>query len=122
MGQKGGQEIVGGLRPVCFVIATGGCGREPRFVTEPLMAEPVQLGWTDAQTLCGRERVELAGVEGVQNFLNVESGNTMDELFFSWRVRIECCPQARKVFRIELSLSRIQPGNKTAPVKLRGRS
>ena len=81
------------------------------------MAQPIKLGRTDMQALCGGERIELAGVEGAQNFLNVEGGNTMDELFFSWRVRIACGPQARKVFRIGLSLSPIQPGNKTASVK-----
>lgn len=80
--QKSGQKIVGGLRPARFVIATGGCGRESGLVTEPLMAKPVELGRTDVQTLCGREGVELAGVEGGQNFLDVESRNTMDELFF----------------------------------------
>ena len=82
MRQEAAQKIVGGLRPVRFVVAAGGSGREASFVTEPLMAQPVELGQTEAQTLCGRERVELARVEGGQNFLNVESWNTMGELFF----------------------------------------
>ncbi len=121
--QKGSQKIVGGLRPVNFVVAAGGSGREASFVTEPLMAQSVELGRTEAQTLCGRERVELARVEGGQNFLNVESWNTMGELFFFMEGETRVfSPQARKVFRIGLSLRRIQRGNKTASIKNRGRS
>lgn len=96
--QKTGQEIVGGLRPRCFVVAARGSGREAGFVTEPLMAKPVKLGRTEVEALRRRERVELAGVEGGQNLLHVESWHAVEQLFFSWKGRIECCPQARKSF------------------------
>ena len=47
MGKKTGQKIVSGLRPVRFVIAAGGNGREAIFLTEPPMAEAIELGLAD---------------------------------------------------------------------------
>lgn len=83
VGQESGQKIVSGFGPRRFAVATGGAESESVFVSQPLMAKPVELGRTDVQTLCGRERVELAGVEGRKNFLNVEGRDTVGELFFS---------------------------------------
>ncbi len=94
--------------PVGFVIATGGCGSEAIFMTKPLMAKAIKLSRTNIQTLRRRERIEWAGIEGGENFLNVNDRGAMDKLSFFITGRIECSPRARKVFRIEFSLRRIQ--------------
>jgi len=82
VGQTAGQEILCRLRPGSLVIAPGRLGREGGLVVEPLVAQAVELSGADMQALGGGQRVELAGVEGGQNFLNVKSWNTVDELFF----------------------------------------
>jgi hypothetical protein len=47
------------------------------------MAQTIQLGRAKVQTLGSTERIDLAGVEGGQNFLNVQGGDAMNELLFS---------------------------------------
>jgi len=89
VGQASGQEIMGDLGPGGFVVATGGPGCKPGLVTEPLMSQPIELGWADVQTLRRRQSVELAAIESGQDFLNEEWRDTMNKLFFSWRARIE---------------------------------
>jgi len=89
VGQAGGQEIMGGLGPGGFVVATGGHRCKPGLVTEPLMPQPIELGRADMQALRRRQGVELAVIEGGQDFLDEDRRNTMNELFFSWRARIE---------------------------------
>ena len=83
VGQKSGQKIVSGFGPGRFVVAAGDAGSETVFVGEPLMAKSVELSRAEMQALCGRDRVKLAGVEGVEDVLNVEGWDPMEELFFS---------------------------------------
>lgn len=106
MGQKTGQKIVSHLRPVSFMIAARDAGREAVFVAEPLMAKAVELGWTDVQTLCGRKRIQLAGVEGGENFLDEESWHTMGDLFFfmGGEDRV-LSPEPGKFFALEQQLN-----------------
>jgi hypothetical protein len=47
-----------------------------------LVAQAVELSGADMQALGGGRRVELAGVEGSQDFLDVDGWNAMDELLF----------------------------------------
>jgi len=81
--QNFGQKIVSGLGPRFLRLPPEAIGAKAGFVTEPLMTKAIELSRTDTQTLRGRKRVEFAGVEGGKNFLNVESWNAMNELFFS---------------------------------------
>src|SRR2546421_11502938 len=99
---------MGFLGPVGFVIAAGGCWSEATFITKPLMAKAIKLSRADLQTLRRRERIELAGIEGGEDFLNVDDWGAVDKLSFFIAGTIECSPRARKVFRIEFSLRRIQ--------------
>ena len=46
------------------------------------MAQFVEAGATDHQTLGGREGVELAGVEGGEDFLDVEGFEAVSQLLF----------------------------------------
>lgn len=71
------------LRPLDLVVATGGCGCKSGFVTKPLVAQAIELSWTDIQALSCREGVQLAAVKGSEDFLNVERWNAMNKLFFS---------------------------------------
>lgn len=80
MGQAAGQEIVGRLGPGRLVIAPGKLGGKGGLVSEPLVAQAVELRGTDVQTLGGGERVELTGVKGRQDILDVEGRNAMSEL------------------------------------------
>lgn len=77
------QKISSFLRPDRFMIAAGSCRGKTVFVREPLMTQAIELGLADIQALGGTKRIELARVEGRQNLLNVERGNTVGELFFS---------------------------------------
>lgn len=49
--QAGGQKVVGSLRPGSLVVAARGGGRKARLITEPLMAQPIELSRTDVQAL-----------------------------------------------------------------------
>ena len=44
--------------------------------------QPIELGWAYVQALGGGQRVELTGVKGGEDFLDIDGGNAMDELFF----------------------------------------
>ena len=80
MRQNPGQELVGGLGPGGFVIAAGRLGGKSGLVLEPLVAQAVELGGADVQALGGGQRIQLAGVEGGEDFLNVEGRDAMSEL------------------------------------------
>src|SRR5580698_8442315 len=82
VGQAGGQEIMGGLGPGGFVVATGGHWCKSGPVTEPLMSQPIELGRADMQALRRRQGVESAVIEGGQDFLNEDGRDAMNELFF----------------------------------------
>ena len=88
VGQTGSQEIVGGLRPRSFVIAAGRQEGKAGFVAQPAVPEPIELRWADMDALSGGQSVELAGVEGGEDFLNVQRRNAMSELFlFMWAAK-----------------------------------
>ena len=80
--QATGQKVVGGGWPVGRVVAARGLQGEGLFLREPAVAELVEAGGTEVQPLSGGQRVELAGVKGGENFLNVEGRDTMSELSF----------------------------------------
>lgn len=114
--QEGGKESVCILGPGFLVVAARSRGGKPGLVTEPLMAQPIELGGTDMQTFRSRACIELAGIKGGQNFLNEQRRNAMSKLFLFIASQNMVDPQAQKVFRMGLSLSRIQRAGKTAPV------
>lgn len=114
--QEGSEEIVSGLGPGFLVVAARNLGSKSGLLTEPLMAQPIELSGADVQTFCGRVRVELAGIKGGQNFLNEQRRNAMSKLFLFIAGQNMVDPQTQKVFRIGLSLSRIQRANEMAPV------
>ena len=80
-GQFVGQEREGGRGPAGMMIAAGGLEGEGVFVGEPLMAQFVEPGAAEHQALGGSGGIELAGVEGGQDWLDVEGLDTVSELF-----------------------------------------
>lgn len=102
VGQHAGQVVVGGWRPRGLVIAAGRLGDKAGLVLEPLVAPPVELGRAEVKTLGGGQRVKLAGVEGSEDFLDVERWDAMGELWFFIGARLPDwgrCPQAPEVYR-----------------------
>jgi len=81
VGEDVGQEVVGGLRPRSGVIATGRLGRETGFVRQPLMAQFIEAGASDQESFGGRVGIQLTGVEGFEDLLDVERRGAMSELF-----------------------------------------
>lgn len=82
MGQEVLEEIVDGFRPGRLVIASGGSQLEARAILQPLMAQGIKAGRADHQPLGGGESVKGTGVEGLEDFLNVERGNAVSQLLF----------------------------------------
>ena len=82
VGQEIRQESVGGSGPVGAMSAAGGLEAEVVLVGEPLVAQFVEAGATDHEALGGGGGVELAGVEGGEDVLDVEGLGAMSELFF----------------------------------------
>jgi hypothetical protein len=76
-----GEEIVSGLRPGGVVIAAGRLGGEAGLVGEPPMAQFVEAGAADQQAFGGGVGIELAGVESLEDLLDVERRGTPSELF-----------------------------------------
>ena len=65
--------------------AAGSAGRfglEGLFVGQPSMAEAIELGWADHQSLGGGGGIQLAEIESGQDILHKEGGNTVEELLF----------------------------------------
>jgi hypothetical protein len=81
VGQEVGQEVMGGLGPSGVMVAAGGLGLEGAVVLQPLMAELVEAGRGDEESLRGGGGVESAGVEGGDDFLDVERRDAVSELF-----------------------------------------
>ena len=79
--QEVGQEGEGSRGPAGMMIAAGGLEGEGVFVGEPLMAQFVEPGAAEHQALGGSGGIELAGVEGGQDWLDVEGLDTVSELF-----------------------------------------
>lgn len=76
------EEIVSVLWPGGLVVATRGAKLEAGAVLQPLVSQFIQARRTDHEPLgCGRG-VECTGIEGVEDFLHKQSGNTMSELLF----------------------------------------
>jgi hypothetical protein len=59
---------------------TGRFGGEGGFVAQPFVAQPAELGGAEVQALGDGPRIELTGVEGGEDFLDIERGNTVSEL------------------------------------------
>jgi hypothetical protein len=79
--QEVGQEGVGGRRPVGAGSAAGGFQGERVLVGAPRMTQFIEPGAADHQPFGGGGGVELAGVEGGEDFLDVESLDPVRELF-----------------------------------------
>ena len=81
VGEDVGEEVVSGLRPRGVVIAAGGLGGEGGFVGEPLMAQFIESGPADHQAFGGGGGIQLTGVEGFEDLLDVERWGAPGELF-----------------------------------------
>jgi len=79
--EDAGQEIVGGLRPGGVVIAAGRLGSEAGLVGKPLMAQFIEAGATDQEAFGRGGGIELAGVEGFEDLLDIERRGATGELF-----------------------------------------
>jgi len=65
--------------------AAGSAGRfwlEGLFVGQPSMAEAIELGWADHQSLSGGGGIQLTEIESGQDVLDKEGGNTVNKLLF----------------------------------------
>lgn len=81
VGQKVDQEAVGCGGPVGMMIPAGGLESEVVLVAKPLMAQFVEASAADHQALGGGGGVELAGIEGGQDLLDVERLDPVNQLF-----------------------------------------
>lgn len=75
-----GQEVVRRLRPRGVVIAAGRLRDEAGLVREPLMTQFIEPGASDQEAFGGGVGVELAGVEGCEDLLDVERRGAPGEL------------------------------------------
>lgn len=76
-----GEEIVSGLRPRDMMIAAGRLGNEAGLVGEPLMAQFIEASASDQEAFDRGGGIELAGVEGFEDLLDVERRGAPRELF-----------------------------------------
>jgi hypothetical protein len=81
VGEDVGQEVVGRRRPRGVVIAAGGPECEAGFVGQPLMAQFIESGPADHQAFGGGGGIQLTGVEGCEDVLDVERRGAPGELF-----------------------------------------
>jgi hypothetical protein len=98
------EELMNGLGPCRSVVAARGVELEAGAVVQPLVAQLIQAGGADQQPLGGGGSVEGAVIEGGEDFLNEEGGNTVCELLFFIGARVTNwgrCPQAPEVYRLE---------------------
>lgn len=82
VGQKVLEKIMDGLGPGGLMVAAGRSQLETGTVLQPLVAQLVKASGADQQPLGGGEGIERAGIEGGEDFLDIEGGNTVSELFF----------------------------------------
>lgn len=78
--EDGGEEIMSGLRPSRAMIAAGRLRGEAGLVGEPLMAQFIEAGASDQEAFGGGGGIELAGVEGFEDLLDVERRGAPGEL------------------------------------------
>ena len=64
------------------MVAARGLKGEGTLAAEPQMAQFVEAGATDHQALGGGEGIELAGVEGREDLLDVEGLEAVSQLLF----------------------------------------
>jgi len=69
-------------RPEAAAGSAGRFGLEGLFVSQPAMAEAIELGWTDHQSLGGGGGIQLTEIGSGQDVLDKEGGNTVEELLF----------------------------------------
>ena len=81
VGQDVGQKIVSGLRPSGVMMATGRLRGEASLGCEPLMTQFIEAGAPDQEPFGGGGGIELAGVEGCEDLLEVERRGAPRELF-----------------------------------------
>lgn len=82
------EKIMSGLGPGSFMIAAGGGEFEGGSVLQPLMTQFIEAGRTDQKPLGSRQGVERAVVESGEDFLDVECGNAVSELWFFIGARV----------------------------------
>ena len=92
VGEDVGEEVVSGLRPGRVVRAAGRLRCEAGLVGEPLMAQLIEAGATDEEAFGGGGGIQLTGVEGFEDLLDVERWRALRELFLfmgdgAWRRR-----------------------------------
>ena len=79
--QEVGQEREGVGGPVGMVVAAGGLKGPGILVGEPLVTQFVEPGAANHQAFGGCSGIELTGVEGSEDLLDVEGLETVSELF-----------------------------------------
>jgi hypothetical protein len=82
VGQEVRQEGMSGRGPLGTMVAARGLEGEGALVSEPVMAQFVEAGAADHKALRGDAGIELAGIEGGEDFLGVEGGDAVSELLF----------------------------------------
>ncbi|MBE0540725.1 MAG: hypothetical protein IH623_05010 [Verrucomicrobia bacterium] len=80
VGEDVGQEVVGRRRPRGVVIAAGRLGCEAGFIGQPLMTQFIEPGAADHQALGRGGGIQLTGVEGGEDLLDVERRGPPGEL------------------------------------------
>ena len=117
--QNGGQKAGGGLGPGRLVGPAGRLGRKSGFVLQPLVTQAAELGGAEVQALGGGARIELAGVEGGQDFLDVEGRDAMRELrlfILGQSVAAEAAAAKRsEVFRFETRVEQEASSQQKSP-------
>ena len=73
-------DCLGG--PEAAAGAAGRYGMEGLLVGQPAVAQAIELGWADHQSLGGGGGIQLAEIESGQDVLDKEGGNTVEELLF----------------------------------------
>lgn len=82
MRQDVGQEVASLVWPVGPVVAAGSSGLKMLFVREPPMAQFVEAGLFDHETLGGGIGIQEASIKGAKNFLYEQGRRTECELSF----------------------------------------
>ena len=105
VGQELGQEIMCGFEPGSFMIAPRSGELEAGAILQPLVAQRIEAGRRDHQSLGGGEGIEGAVIEGAQDFLDEECWNAVSELLFFIAATVAHlggrCPQTPEVYRFE---------------------
>lgn len=111
MGQKVRQEIVRSFGPGFLVVTARGGELETGTVLKPSVAQLIKTSRTDHQPLGGGNGIEGAVVEGGQDFLGKERGNTVSELLFFIEANVAeggAAPKPPKFIALRPRLRRVQ--------------